>query len=99
MLVKDVMSSNVATVGPNTSVAVAARAMRHRVVGCLPVLEQGQVIGMVTDRDLVERALAEGLDAHATAVRSVMSAVRSSARLTSRSTKHGRSWRTIGSST
>lgn len=74
MLVKEVMSSNVAAVDPNTSVAVAARAMRRRVVGCLPVLEQGQVIGMVTDRDLVERVLAEGLDAHATTVRAVMSA-------------------------
>lgn len=73
MLVKEVMTANVAAVGPDVSVAVAARTMRDRCVGCLPVVEQGQVIGMVTDRDLVERALAEGLDAYKTAVRSIMS--------------------------
>jgi CBS domain-containing protein len=74
VVVKDVMSSNVAAVGPDVSVAVAARTMRDRGVGCLPVLEQGQLIGMITDRDLVERALAEGLDAYKTAVHAVMAA-------------------------
>ncbi|MGH6921252.1 MAG: CBS domain-containing protein [Geminicoccaceae bacterium] len=74
MVVKDLMTSNVAAVGPDVSVAVAARTMRNRGVGCLPVVEQGQVVGLITDRDLVERALAEGLDAHKTAVHSVMSA-------------------------
>ena len=80
MVVKDVMSSNVAAVGPDVSVAVAARTMRDRGVGCLPVVEQGQVIGMITDRDLVERALAEGLDAYKTAVHSVMAAAPMSCR-------------------
>ena len=80
MVVKDVMTSNVAAVGPGVSVAVAARTMRDRGVGCLPVVEQGQVIGMITDRDLVERVLAEGLDAYKTAVHSVMSAAPASCR-------------------
>jgi CBS domain-containing protein len=80
VVVKDVMSSNVAAVGPDVSVAVAARVMRDRGVGCLPVLEQGQLIGMVTDRDLVERALAEGLDAYKTAVHAVMAAAPMSCR-------------------
>jgi len=80
VVVKDVMSSNVAAVGPDVSVAVAARTMRDRGVGCLPVVEQGQVIGMITDRDLVERALAEGLDAYKTAVHSVMAAAPMSCR-------------------
>jgi CBS domain-containing protein len=75
VLVKDVMSSDVAAVGPNVSVAVAARVMRDRVVGCLPVVERGQPIGMITDRDLVERVVAEGLDAYRTAARVAMSAM------------------------
>jgi CBS domain-containing protein len=73
VVIRDVMTSNVAAVGPDVSVAVAARMMRDRSVGCLPVVEQGQVIGMITDRDLVERALADGLDAYKTAVHAVMS--------------------------
>jgi CBS domain-containing protein len=80
VVVRDAMTSNVAAVGPDVSVAVAARMMRNRSVGCLPVVEQGQVIGMVTDRDLVERVLAEGLDAYKTAVHSVMSAAPMSCR-------------------
>ena len=74
MVVKDVMTADVAAIGPDVPVAVAARMMRDRCVGCLPVVEQGKVIGMITDRDLVERALAEGLDAHKTVVHAVMSA-------------------------
>jgi CBS domain-containing protein len=74
MLVREVMSSDVAAVNPSISVAVAARVMRDRVVGCLPVVEQGQLIGMITDRDLVERVVAEGLDAYRTSVRAAMSA-------------------------
>ena len=55
MLVRDLMSADVAAVDPSIPVAVAARVMRDRVVGCLPVIENGQLIGMVTDRDVVER--------------------------------------------
>lgn len=74
MLVKDVMKREVATVGPDASVALAARVMRDKNVGCLPVLERERLIGMITDRDIVVRGVAEGLDPHRAIVREAMSA-------------------------
>src|SRR6266511_6108847 len=46
--------------------------MRDQCLGLLPVIEDGRLIGVVTDRDLTVRVLAEGLDA-STAVREIMS--------------------------
>ena len=74
MLVKDVMKREVATVGPDASLGSAARMMRDQDVGCLPVLENGRLIGMITDRDIVVRGVAEGLDPHRAIVREAMSA-------------------------
>lgn len=73
MLVKDVMKREVATVGPDASLGSAARAMRDQDVGCLPVLEREQLIGMITDRDIVVRGVAEGLDPHRAMVREAIS--------------------------
>jgi CBS domain-containing protein len=74
VLVKEVMKRKVATVGPDASVALAARIMRDQDVGCLPVLERKRLIGMITDRDIVVRGVADGLDLHRTMVREAMSA-------------------------
>lgn len=74
MLVKEVMKREVATVAPDASVALAARMMRDQEVGCLPVLERERLIGMITDRDIVVRGVAEGLDPHRAIVREAMSA-------------------------
>jgi CBS domain-containing protein len=73
VLVKDVMKREVATVGPDASVALAARMMRDQDVGCLPVLDRERLIGMITDRDIVVRGVAEGLDPHRAIVREAMS--------------------------
>ena len=48
--------------------------MRDQDVGCLPVLERERLIGMITDRDIVVRGVAEGLDPHRAIVREAMSA-------------------------
>ena len=74
MLVKDVMKREVSVIGPDASVALAARVMRDQEVGCLPVLERERLIGMITDRDIVVRGVAEGLDPHRAMVREAMSA-------------------------
>jgi CBS domain-containing protein len=74
VLVKDVMKRQVAVVGPEAPVAVAARVMRDREAGCLPVVEHERLIGMITDRDIVVRGVAEGLDPHRAMVREAMSA-------------------------
>ena len=59
MKVRDVMSTNLAWVHPDTSAAELAKEMRRLDIGALPVCnDRREVLGIVTDRDLVLRALA-----------------------------------------
>jgi CBS domain-containing protein len=60
MLVKGVMKREVAIVAPDVWLALAACMMRDQDVGCLPVVEDGKLIGMVTDRDITVRGVAGG---------------------------------------
>ena len=50
------------TAGPDTSIAECARRMAEHHVSCLPILEDGELTGIITDRDLRNRVLAKGLD-------------------------------------
>jgi CBS domain-containing protein len=74
MHVKDVMTSPVRVVDPGTSVVAASGMMRDANVGSLPVGEADQLLGMLTDRDIVVRCVADGADCHKRTVRDVMSA-------------------------
>ena len=74
MQVKDVMASYARTVDPSTPLLVAARVMRDDNTGCLPVGAEDGLAGVVTDRDLVVRALADGRDGNTARVHDVMSA-------------------------
>jgi CBS domain-containing protein len=74
MRVKDVMTTPVHLVEPDTSVAAAASMMRAANVGSLPVSEGDRLLGMITDRDIVVRCVADGIDCHRRTVREVMSA-------------------------
>ncbi|QHL90482.1 CBS domain-containing protein [Sphingomonas changnyeongensis] len=65
------MTKNLLTVGPAVSIAEAARLMAIEDVGALPVVDRGMLIGVVTDRDLVVRALANRLPG-STAISQVM---------------------------
>jgi CBS domain-containing protein len=60
--VTDVMTRNVRTMAPGDTVAAAAKAMHELNVGVIPVCEGDKLLGMVTDRDIVLRAVAKGLD-------------------------------------
>lgn len=71
--VTDVMTRNVRTLTPSDTVASAAEAMDKLNVGVIPVCEGDKLLGMVTDRDLVVRAVAQGLDGNTPLAR-VMSA-------------------------
>ena len=66
--VRDVMVSDVVTIDPAASLAVAARTMEQANVGMLPVIEDGRVRGLITDRDIVVRAVARDADAAVTQV-------------------------------
>ncbi len=72
MKVQDVMMSPVETAAGDDSVKLAALRMRASEVGVLPVVEQGQVIGILTDRDITVRGTAEGKDPDRTTVRELM---------------------------
>ena len=60
------------TVDPATTISSAVSLMLEKDVGALVVLEQQRVVGIVTERDLVRRVLAQGLDPATTSVRDVM---------------------------
>ena len=56
VLVEDIMKRNVVTVGPDTPTLDAIEKMRAHRVGCLPVVENDQLVGIITERDLVNVA-------------------------------------------
>jgi CBS domain-containing protein len=62
MLVRDIMSKDIAAVDVNSSILDAAVKMKLYRIGILIVSEAGRMAGVVTDRDLVIRGLAEGAD-------------------------------------
>ena len=72
MLIQDVMTRNARTVGPEENLRTAAELMRLHDIGFLPVCQNGRVVGAITDRDMVVRGLAAGMNADAL-VRTVMS--------------------------
>ncbi|MBQ2917597.1 MAG: CBS domain-containing protein [Clostridia bacterium] len=73
MKVKECMCTNVACVNPNTTVCDVAKLMLDKHVGCIPVCnEKNNVVGLVTDRDLILRTLACEKDVKQTPVSEVM---------------------------
>ena len=60
MNIRDVMTPNPRSVGPDDSIQNAARIMRDEDTGVVPVVENGRAVGVVTDRDIVVRAVADG---------------------------------------
>ena len=60
MHIRDVMTPNPRTVTPNDTIQSAAQIMRDEDTGAVPVVENGRAVGMVTDRDIVVRAVADG---------------------------------------
>ena len=66
------MCKEVITVTELTTIEEAARLMRKHSIGCLPVLRRNKPVGILTDRDLVIRAIADGLDGWMSRVADVM---------------------------
>jgi len=60
MKVRDIMTTSVEAIAPDTDLVAAARRMKELNVGSLPVVNEGRLIGIITDRDIVIRAVAEG---------------------------------------
>jgi CBS domain-containing protein len=71
--IKEVMTRDVRACEPNATVAEAAKVMAQEDVGPVPIVEDGRLVGIVTDRDIVVRVVAEGRDPNATTVREIAS--------------------------
>ena len=73
ILVREVMSKKPKTGGPEMSVQQAARTMRSAKVGSLIIIEDGRPIGILTERDILTKVVAEGKSASELKVSQVMS--------------------------
>jgi len=66
--VRDIMSAAPVCMSPGASVSAAARAMKQHGIGTVLVLTDGRLSGLVTDRDITVRVLAENRDPQATPI-------------------------------
>lgn len=71
--VAEIMTRNVRTLAPTDTVRRAAQSMGELNVGSIPVCNGKKLVGMVTDRDITLRGVAEGLDAEKTVLSDIMS--------------------------
>jgi CBS domain-containing protein len=73
MQVREIMTPSAELIDANAMIRDAARTMRDQDLGALPVGDGGRLSGMITDRDIVMRAVAADRGGGTTAVRGVMS--------------------------
>lgn len=72
MRLRDLMTTDVRTCAPDTPVSEVARIMEEAGCGFVPVVDGGRVAGVITDRDIVLRAVARGRDIRTTTARECM---------------------------
>jgi len=71
--VRDAMTENPHSIGHSASVVEAARLMRAQDIGSLPITDEEKLVGMITDRDITMRVVAEAADPKMTSVGDVYS--------------------------
>ena len=72
MKVQEIMSTKVETIKPTSSLRAAARRFSELNVGVLPVVDEGKLVGIITDRDVSVYAIAIGREPQSTDVKVVM---------------------------
>lgn len=72
MKIAELMTLDVEVIRPNDTLRTAAKMMADLDAGILPVGENDRLVGMITDRDITVRAVAEGRDPDKTTVRDTM---------------------------
>ena len=72
MLIQELMTSAVQSVTPDTTIMDAACKMRDQDIGTLAVIDNNELIGILTDRDICCRCISEGLDPTNTDVSKIM---------------------------
>ena len=73
MQVKDAMTKGIRIAEPDEALPHAAKKMRTQGIGSLPVIQDGELIGMITDRDIAVRAVGDNKDPSSVKVRDIMS--------------------------
>jgi CBS domain-containing protein len=73
MKIREIMTPDAQCVGPDETLVDAASLMRQLDVGVLPVCADTKVVGMITDRDITVRAVADARDPGSTKVHEIMS--------------------------
>ena len=71
--VRDAMTESPRSIGASASVVEAARLMRDEHIGSLPITDDEELVGMITDRDITTRVVAEAADPKVTSVGDVVS--------------------------
>ena len=74
MKVRELMTREPTTVGPNATLGEVATLMKQDDCGSIPVVQSGRLVGIVTDRDIVIRGIAAGSDPKTQRVSAIMSA-------------------------
>lgn len=72
MKVKDIMSTRVESLAPHNTLRTAARKMNELNLGSMPVVEDGKLLGIITDRDISVYAIALGYGSESTDVQNMM---------------------------
>jgi len=73
LTVEDVMVEKVVTVDVSDTVKYAAKLMSSIGIGCVVVLEERGVVGIVTERDLIQRVIVDSVDPEVTRIKEIMS--------------------------
>lgn len=73
MQIREIMTPDVEVVRPDDTLRTAAKMMADYDVGALPIGENDRLVGMITDRDIAVRGVAQGRDPEKSAVRDAMS--------------------------
>ena len=73
MKVRDIMSTSVCSLTTNDTVERAASLMKEHDIGSVPVCDSGNVVGIITDRDITLRSVASGVNTSSQTVREIMS--------------------------
>jgi CBS domain-containing protein len=71
--VRDAMTENPRSIAASATVVEAARLMREQHIGSLPITDDEKLVGMITDRDITTRVVAEAADPNTTSVEDVYS--------------------------
>lgn len=72
MKVQDIMTTEVATASPDSTLEEVASMMKEEDTGAIPIIDDDELVGIITDRDIVLRCIAEGRDATETNVEDIL---------------------------